>query len=317
MTAFRASLLTLGLALSGAPSGALAEAPADDAATNEAPLVAYSLELGLPEKDNTLLHRSREVRAAAHELERNPPPPGADCAKTLGAGRFADQYRHLAYVQFEAGDFEASIESYQAALECAPRVPTAHAGIVLSYLALGRAEDARTALEQGLAIDPDDRDLLQGRARLDFLEGRWADALARFRLLTLEENRTEFSNYAECLFWLTQRRAGVRDPEVLPHDPKEDGWPLPILETLLGQKTEAQLVEGIREQRGEQTGRELLTEALYYIGERYHADGDLETARKHYAAVVNLRQLNYVEYGMARAELAHIRGQEDPETGQP
>jgi lipoprotein NlpI len=313
MIALRASLLTLGLALSGAPFQALAE----ETTTHEAPLVAYSLELGLPKKDDSL-EKARQVRAARHEVEREPPPPGAECAKTLGASRFASQHRHLAYVLFEAGDFEAAIESYKAALECTPRVPAVHAGISSAYLALGRTEDARAALERGIAMDPDERSLLEARARLDFLDERWADALAQLRLSTLEDQRTEFGNYAECLFWLAQRRAGVREPEVLPHDPKEDDWPLPILETLLGQKTEAELVEAIREQRdGHQTQRESLTEALYYIGERYHANGDIETARKHFAAVVNLKQLDYVEYGMARAELARMREAENRETGEP
>lgn len=310
MKAFRASLI-LGLALS---TPTFAAAPAEDSTPNEAPLVAFSLELGSSKKNDTL-QQSRELRAARHELERNPPPPGEDCAKTLGAGRFASQHQHLAYVQFEAGDFEDSIESYRAALECRPRVPGVYAGISSAYLAMGRSEEAREALDQGLAVDPDNRSLLEARSRLDFLDERWADALAQLRLSTLEEHRTEFSNYAECLFWLTQRRAGVREPEVLPHDPKEDDWPLPILETLLGQKTEAELVEAIREQTAEDLAREWLTEALYYVGEKYHADGELETARRHFAAVVNLRQLNYVEYGMARAELARMR--EKPETGEP
>src|SRR5688572_10350602 len=304
MAALRASLLTLGLALAGATSDAFAE----DTPTDEAPLVAYSLELGIAQKTDPL-QKGREVRAAAHELERNPPPPGAECAQTLGAARFAEQYRKLAWLQFEAGDSETSIASYRAALECSPRGPTDLGDISLAYLALGRDEEARAALDQGIAVDPDNRGLLEARARLDFLDGRWADALAQLRLSTLEEHRTEFANYAECLFWLAQRRAGVREPEVLPHDPKEDDWPLPIQETLLGHKTEKELVEAIREQHAEQTGREWLTEALYYVGERYYANGDIETARRHFAAVVNLRQLNYVEYGMARVELARMREQ--------
>ena len=55
------------------------------------------------------------------------------------------------------------------------------------------------------------------------------------------------------------------------------------------------------------TRREWLTEALYYVGERHLADGEVETARRHFAAAVNLKVVSFVEYGMARAELARIR----------
>ena len=53
--------------------------------------------------------------------------------------------------------------------------------------------------------------------------------------------------------------------------------------------------------------REWLTEALFYVGELRLAEGDTEAARRHFATVINLRVLNFVEYGMARAELKKMR----------
>jgi lipoprotein NlpI len=43
------------------------------------------------------------------------------------------------------------------------------------------------------------------------------------------------------------------------------------------------------------------------VGELRLAEGDTELARRHFAAVVNLKVTNYVEYGMARTELAKLR----------
>jgi hypothetical protein len=49
----------------------------------------------------------------------------------------------------------------------------------------------------------------------------------------------------------------------------------------------------------------------------------VETARRHFASVINLRVLNFVEYGMARAELKKMRDHASvaatatPETGNP
>src|SRR5262249_24925394 len=112
-------------------------------------------------------------------------------------------------------------------------------------------------------------------------------------------------------------RAGVRNPELPPkpvqkkspdNDDEEprDRWPVPILETLRGERTEAALVQAIRDD-GTTEARQWLTEALFYVGELKLAEGDRESARRHFATVVNLRVLNYVEYGMARAELERMR----------
>jgi lipoprotein NlpI len=54
----------------------------------------------------------------------------------------------------------------------------------------------------------------------------------------------------------------------------------------------------------------MLTEALFYIGQLRLAEGQREKARRHFAAVVNLKVVYYIEYGMARAELAKMRASE-------
>jgi tetratricopeptide (TPR) repeat protein len=303
-TVFRAALLTLLCA----STTTRAEEPDATSTRQEAPLVALSLEIGLPERDYTF-KRMRHLRAVRYDIEHNPPPAGAECAKTLGADRFAGQYQRLAIVQLELGDFEDAIASSHSALQCRPRWAPLYGDIASAQLSLGNVTEARTALTQGLEIDPENRPLLEARARLDFVEERWANAMAQLRNSTVESERTSFAPYAECLFWLTQRRAGTREPEVLPHEAEDTRWPFPILETLLERKTETQLADDIRELRVDKTRREWLTEALYYIGQRYLADGEPETARRHFAAVVNLKQMDFVEYGMARAQLARLSDQ--------
>jgi tetratricopeptide (TPR) repeat protein len=251
------------------------------------------------------------------EMSRHPPPPDAECAHTLGAQRFADLYARLAYLHEELGDFTAMVQDNKSAIACEPRVASYHASIAHAYLALGQIAEARAAAERAYAIDPDDIGVRNIRARLDFIQARWADAIARFRLeATDHASRDVYGDYSRCYLWLAQRRAGVRNPELPPgvpdekspdapsHDAKD--WPGPILETLQGRRSETDLVEGLRDAPSEQR-RQRLTEALYYVGEKHLAEGDAESARRHFASVVNLRVLNFVEYGMARAELARIR----------
>jgi tetratricopeptide (TPR) repeat protein len=284
--------------------------------THERPLVAYALEL--IESDSKPPYSAiADLRAAHFEMARHPPPPGNDCAHTLGASRFADQYAELASIQFSLGDYEASIKADESALECTPRDASLHASIASANLSLGRIENARVAVERGYAIDPDNDGIQDVRARVDFVQERWADATARFRLASISGEPRDFVDYHECFFWLAQRRAGVLHPELplRPREPGEPGkadermnrWPLPVLDLLQGKLTEAALVQTIRDEAESGQRREWLTEALYYVGELRLAEGDVETARRHFASVVNLRVLNFVEFGMARAELARMR----------
>jgi tetratricopeptide (TPR) repeat protein len=252
-------------------------------------------------------------------MSRHPPPPDADCAHTLGAQRFAELYARLAYLHEELGDFEAMIQANKSAIACEPRVGAYHASIAHAYLTLGQIAEARAAAERANAISPDDVGVRNIRARIDFVQEHWADAIARFRVEAVEpSSRDVYGDYSRCYLWLAQRRAGVRHPELplraasenekspdaAPYDPTN--WPGPILETLQGRRSEADLAQAIRDDRSNQT-RERLTEALYYVGELRLAEGDVESARRHFASVVNLRVLNFVEYGMARAELARLR----------
>lgn len=249
-------------------------------------------------------------------MSRHPPPKDEDCAQTLGASRFAQQYAELAMIQDELGNFEAAIEANKSALACRPRVASYEASIASAHLNLDHIDQARAAVERGYALNPEDHSVRDVRSRLDFIQERWADATTRFRLQVLEQKDSELGDYVRCYLWLAQRRAGVRNPDVPATLPKvkEDGtlaptekrWPTQILDTLRGELSEKELVQVIRE-KGERHTREWLTEALFYIGELRLAEGDVETARRHFATVVNLRVLNFVEYGMARAELQKMR----------
>jgi lipoprotein NlpI len=303
--------------------------------TQDSPLIAYAQELGEAKSrfDTRILHNATTaLRAVNFEMSRHPPPRDEDCAQTLGASRFAEQYEELASIQDQLGNFEAVIQANQSALACLPRMASYEASIAAAHLRLERIDEARAAVERGYALDPDDARVNDVRARLDFIQEHWADATVRYRSMATENRdaRSPTFNYVRCYLWLAQRRAGVHSPEV----PKavatqsEDeyrlkSWPAPILETLRGERSEQELAQVIRDTSRENEIRERLTEALFYVGELRLAEGDAETARRHFASVINLRVLNFVEYGMARAELkkmrdhASVAGTAPSETGNP
>lgn len=305
------------------PQSRTSATPDAPTATQESPLIAHAQEIREPDSRSELKTHyltTKALRAVNFEMSRHPPPPDQDCAHTLGAQRFAEQYERLAYLQEERGAFEAAIRANESAIACEPRVGSYHASIASAHLSLGQIPEARAAAERANALDPDDVGVHNVRARVDFIQERWADATARFRLETLERSRYgAYGDYSRCYLWLAQRRAGVRNPELPPTKPetnlpddaqyKTTDWPNPILETLQGKLSEADLVKVIREDRSS-TPRQWLTEALFYVGELRLAEGNEESARRYFATVINLRVLNFVEYGMARAELTKMREHE-------
>ncbi|HEV7715414.1 MAG TPA: hypothetical protein VGO53_07450, partial [Steroidobacteraceae bacterium] len=136
---------------------------------------------------------------------------------------------------------------------------------------------------------------------------RWADAVARLRTVATTEPDDERATYWQCFLWLAQRRAGTRQPELATRTAGYDGWPTPILDALKGSVTEADVLAEVRKQPDERRRREILAEALYYMGQLRLANGDATTARRYFAATVNLKVLYFIEHHMALAEITKMR----------
>jgi tetratricopeptide (TPR) repeat protein len=314
MNNLHAIVIAAGLVTLGASASAN-DCPKSE--TKDSPLVSYVMQLPQAETTDDVGGPSRRLKAALYEMDRHRPPPGAECSHTLGASRFSSQYVQVAAAREELGELDAAMEATNAAIACTPRDASLYATVAHLHLLQGRVDDARAALMRGAAIDADDRDIDVMRARVDFLQERWADAAARFRVVMTSEEGLH--PYWQLFYWLSQRRAGDCTPELPPQsklrdtDTEDDArekpdWPAPILATLKGEMTEQQLVDLIGESKWGPDRRPWLTEALYYVGELRLAEGDPELARRYFAAVVILKISDYVEYGMARAELARLRG---------
>lgn len=242
---------------------------------------------------------------AARALEQNPPPE-ENCARTLGAARFSELLDTLGAAQAALGDHEAAADAFERSIACSPRAPYLHAELARALMNLGRHEEARAAARRALDIEPGHPGATSIIARLDFIEERWPDAIERLGTVALSDEDPVRATYWMCLHWIAQMRSGVREPVTIDREPVED-WPLPILELLRGERSEQELLETLQEENTEPRRRELLTEALFYVGQQRLASGDAETARRYFAAAVNLKVLYFVEHQMALAELAKLR----------
>lgn len=254
-------------------------------------------------------HAVPELRSAEHALEQARPPADADCARSLGASVFADLHSEVAQARDARGDFAGAAQAYRRALACTPRSTR-----VLNNLAdaLFDARDlagARAYVQQALAINPRAVYLTRLAAKIDFVEERWADAVARLRYAAASEPDRVRAAYSQLMYWLAQMRAGVARPEFVARR-HADGWPKPLLLYLQDQYTEAELVTEVRAGDNEYASvsrDERLCEALFYVGEAYWARGQPDVARDYFAAAVNIKMIRFQEHGLALAEIAKLR----------
>jgi lipoprotein NlpI len=252
------------------------------------------------------------VREARHQLEQAHAPDDANCPTSMGAARFALLHGELAGAYADAGDLPAAAAAYRSAHACRPRdanILAALAGVLFDMRDL---RGTRQAISASLEIDPRSVSSNRLAGNLDYVEERWADAIARFRYVAASDEDRRQAGYGQLMYWLAQRRGGVAKPEFVTRTPAE-GWPQPLLLYMRGEYTEAELVVPI--EAGDDSDNDLpntgtderLCEALFYVGEEYWARGQPEVARDYFAALVNIKVLYFLEHGLALAEISKLR----------
>ena len=286
----------------------IATRAAEPEATSDTPLFDYaSTQSVVTQPFNEPLRK--QIASFEAEMARHPPPSDNECVHTLGASRFARQYDDLGSAQANAGDYTGAIASFEKALACTPRDPELHAELAVELMHVGRLADARAAVQRGMALVENatgsgslDSILMQ----LDFIDERWADTVARLRVMIATQTDDERAAYYQCFLWLAQRRAGVRQPELVTRTEYEE-WPAPLLSLMKHATTEAAVLDAVKAEKNERRRREVLVEALYYVGQLRLANGETDTARRYFAAAVNLKVLYFIEHQMALAELNKMR----------
>lgn len=272
---------------------------------SDTPLLDYAQSLP-PYLPSQQLEIRTQLKSQQAELDRYPPPPREDCARTLGATRFSRAYEELGASLSALNEYEGAIAAYENALACTPRALHIHAELATEFLHAGRLAESRAAAERGRGKTRAGRTLDSVMMQLDFIDERWAEVVSRLRAMSVAEEDPERSEYWMCFLWLAQRRAGIKSPE-LPTLKEWDGWPANILETLKGSSTESALLSAIDEAESDSRRHELLTEAFYYIGQDRLASGDAENARRYFAMAVNMKVPYFIEYHLARAEIVKMR----------
>ena len=203
--------------------------PTAAAESSASPLLDLARERQLGRKsDMRVTPGAPALRQAEHALEQAHAPPDDECASKIGATRFADLHADVGTARVGQGDFSGAAAAYRSAHACRPRdaqILAALAGVLFD------ARDyagAREVINRSLAIEPRAVNSNRLAGNIDFVEERWADAVARFRYVSASDPDRIQAGYGQLMLWLAQMRAGVAKPEYVARTPGE-GWPQPLL----------------------------------------------------------------------------------------
>jgi tetratricopeptide (TPR) repeat protein len=296
-------------ALTPTPSNAAQPSQAATAAqtTDTTPLLTYASTHDYPPviQPTTQAALEKQIVRINFDLSKDPPPT-ANCAKTLGAKRFATLYDDLAQAYSNMGEHVKAVDAYARAIDCNPRADFLHAELAASLLDLGRYADARVETQRQLHLGRADFTLYTLMTQLDFIDAHWQDAVANARIAATMAPNDEQATYWQCFLWLAQLHAGTKEP-ILAKRRIAESWPAPILESLQGKITEDELVEAVRDERDQTRQRDILSEALFYTGQQRLATNQVDEAAKYFTATVNLKVLYFIEHQLATAQLRKLR----------
>jgi lipoprotein NlpI len=282
-------------------------ADANPSLPDPTPLLTYAASQHLPPAYTPSAQQAMKKRLGQiiFDLSKDP-PPDTNCAQTLGAKRFATLFDDLGSVYSSMGEDAKAAEAYAKAIACNPRAEFLHAQLADALLDMGHYDEARAETQHQLTLRRGNFSLYTLVTQLDFIQDRWPDAITHARLAATEAPDDEQATYWQCFLWIAQKHTGARDPALV-NRRVPPTWPAPILASLQGKITESELASAVAAEQDGRRQREILTEALFYSGQKHLSEERVAEALKYFEAAVNLEVPYFIEHHMAMAELQKLR----------
>lgn len=222
-------------------------------------------------------------------------------------GNIALRAQHLrtrALGSSNIGRYTAALADLDEALRLKPKTLPwlVDRAVILSRM--GNIEAADTLFAQLRAAAPQDEFLRSSLAVHAFGVGRHAEAETLFRAGKPDDDNRAY----EVIFgYLAGLRRGQADRAWLQAQRSTEArWPAPIQRFLLGEIDRAALLQAARDPFDLRT-TEQQCEAYFALGEVALARGDTETAVREFENCVQSGIVGFIEYDLARRELARLR----------
>ena len=247
----------------------------------------------------------------------------ASAERALAMGSLYDQRanRVLGDSYFAMERYEKAVEYYKESIRVSPNRYQVEAllGLALTYISMGKHEDARAAFEKGIIYASTPKqfssevdvepwllpNLYIGMAQANLNLGRGqaaTDAARKYIEITGWTNAN--ASYAALLSYFGNRRAG-RNEEALKVLAEASGhmtgkpWPYPVFQYLRGELREPELLALA-------TDGDKMTEARAYVGMYLALAGRFNEARPQLEWVVKNGNRRFIEYTLAQSALQRI-----------
>ena len=222
-------------------------------------------------------------------------------------GNLALRAQHLrlrAIVNSNVGRHEAALEDLDEALKLRPKTVAWQIDRASILSKMGRTADAETVLAQLQKAAPADEYLRTTLGIHRFGEGHFAEAETLFRAAKADNDNLSY----EVIFaYLAGLRRGAPDrPWLEENRLKTDTWPAAIHRHLLGEIDREALLAAARDSYDLRT-TEQQCEAYFALGELALAAGDTALAIRELENCVRSGIVGFIEYDLARRELARLR----------
>jgi tetratricopeptide (TPR) repeat protein len=251
-------------------------------------------------------------RGRARVFQRDPAAALADFDRALQLNpKDGMAYGARSETKVTLGDLDGAKADAERAVTLQPSATTWNARSWVKR-ADGDLAGALADLNQAIDIAPKFARSYVSRGHVEFMLGQWGDALADLRHFC-ELTHPPAQDYPRFYIWLT--RAHLGETEAATSElasfwnqrkvTKPDAWTSTIAEFLLGQISEDQLLVAAKSPDAKKQ-RCQMCEAWYYSAEKKLLAGDRESAAHDFQQCVETEERDYIEYGLAKAELKQL-----------
>ena len=234
----------------------------------------------------------------------------ASFSKVINAGRLqgtalADVYRERGIHYSDLGHYQEAVADFSNAIDLNSGYVTAYINRANAYAKLEQYKAAYQDFATAQKISPNNPAIYAIRGSLNFLLGRFSDAVADYKYyLSLKPD----DMYRMLWLHLSQKYLDINKPSELARYSQNmnlDVWPGALIKLYLGQVGAEDFLNAFKQNLNTMSS-EYLCEGFYYLGQYFLLTGNKSLAADSFRQAVKSNARKVVEYEFSLAYLARL-----------
>jgi len=231
-------------------------------------------------------------------------------SEKLGGADLAHAYCERSAAHYALDEFDKALQDANRAVELAPNDADMLSCRGETYYASGDFMHAAVDTSRAVLLGEGGPTYLRQRGLARFYLKQFGDAADDFARASGLEHDSSSQAYADLWAVSAHQRAGKPLPAEIARRGAEHphgDWPLPALAMMTGNLSVEDMLKIVNARKGDELAV-TQTEAYFYLGQHYMAQGDRSSAREAFEKVRSLGMIPYIEYISAAFELRDLGG---------